>query len=171
MDRLVGIDEMSSLHWTNSKRKLSDLTPWPRNPRGIDEAQATLLIKSWDTFNQVDPLAIGPDNQLYDGHQRKDVLSAIERYGPDYEVAVRVSSRPLTEGEREKLAVIREKGSGDWDWDLLADFDKGDLLDWGFDEGEFPESIDDVEFPEYDESVADEVEYIECPDCGAKWPK
>lgn len=29
----------------------------------------------------------------------------------------------------------------------------------------------DVEFKEYDESVADEVEYITCPECGHKWPK
>ena len=28
-----------------------------------------------------------------------------------------------------------------------------------------------VEFPEYDESVADDVEYITCPECGYKWPK
>lgn len=28
-----------------------------------------------------------------------------------------------------------------------------------------------VEFKEYDESVADEVEYITCPECGYKWPK
>lgn len=29
----------------------------------------------------------------------------------------------------------------------------------------------DVEFKEYDESVADSVEYHECPSCGHKWPK
>jgi ParB-like chromosome segregation protein Spo0J len=28
-----------------------------------------------------------------------------------------------------------------------------------------------VEFKEYDESVAGEVEYITCPECGHKWPK
>lgn len=28
-----------------------------------------------------------------------------------------------------------------------------------------------VEFKEYDESAADEVEYIICPECGYKWPK
>jgi hypothetical protein len=28
-----------------------------------------------------------------------------------------------------------------------------------------------VEFKEYDESVEDEVEYLECPACGHKWPK
>ena len=26
-------------------------------------------------------------------------------------------------------------------------------------------------WPEYDESIADEVEYLECPECGHKWPK
>lgn len=29
----------------------------------------------------------------------------------------------------------------------------------------------DVDFKEYDESVEDEVEYIECPKCGHKFPK
>ena len=28
-----------------------------------------------------------------------------------------------------------------------------------------------VEFKEYDESVENEVEYLECPACGHKWPK
>lgn len=28
-----------------------------------------------------------------------------------------------------------------------------------------------VDFPEYDESVADSVEYLECPECGHRWPK
>jgi hypothetical protein len=29
----------------------------------------------------------------------------------------------------------------------------------------------DVDWKEYDESAADDVEYIECPECGHKWPK
>jgi hypothetical protein len=29
----------------------------------------------------------------------------------------------------------------------------------------------DIEFPEYDESVADDVEFCECPNCGHKFPK
>lgn len=42
----------------------------------------------------------------------------------------------------------------------------------------YPEEIDeitnqipDVDFQEYDESVENEVEYIECPHCGEKFPK
>lgn len=29
----------------------------------------------------------------------------------------------------------------------------------------------EVEFPEYDEAAADEVEYHTCPNCGHQWPK
>ena len=29
----------------------------------------------------------------------------------------------------------------------------------------------EIEFKEYDESVADDVQYLECPNCGHKWPK
>jgi len=28
-----------------------------------------------------------------------------------------------------------------------------------------------VDWKEYDESTADDVEYNECPECGHKWPK
>jgi len=40
------------------------------------------------------------------------------------------------------------------------------LLDEIAAEAAIPES-----WPEYDESIADEVEYLECPECGHKWPK
>ncbi len=32
-------------------------------------------------------------------------------------------------------------------------------------------NVDSVEFPEYDESIADTVEYHDCPNCGHKFPK
>lgn len=38
-------------------------------------------------------------------------------------------------------------------------------------QGIWDSNLEDVEFPEYDESIADEVEYIECPSCGHKFPK
>lgn len=33
------------------------------------------------------------------------------------------------------------------------------------------QDVSGVTFPEYDESVANEVEWLECPECGHKWPK
>lgn len=57
---------------------------------------------------------------------------------------------------------------------ILADIDAGvDLSRMFFEEemAEILKDIPDVEFPEYDEKVEDEVEYVECPHCGEKFPK
>jgi DNA modification methylase len=124
--------------WTNDRRKLRDLVPWDHNPREINKREAERLGDSLAEFGQPQTLAIGPDNEIYDGHQRRYVWASLTQYGPDYEVDVRVSSRPLTEKERQKLVIYLHKGTvGQWDWDELADtFDVPDLLEWGFDESE-----------------------------------
>ena len=164
-----------AITWANERRKLSDLIPWERNPRQIQDAQAERLVDSVETFGQVETLAIGPDDELYNGHQRLSVLAG--QYGMDYEVDVRVASRPLTEKEREKLTVYLHKGAaGEWAWDELATWDYGDLTAWGFDSAEldemFAESVPlPTEFKEYDESTADDVEMCTCPKCGATFPK
>ena len=95
--------------WTEEQRKLRDLQPWERSPRQITREQADRLVESFDEFGQVETMAIGPDNQIYNGHQRLSVLR--QKYGDDYEVDVRVASRPLTEKEREKLTVFLHKGA------------------------------------------------------------
>jgi len=174
------------LTWTNSTRKLSELVPWTHNPRGISEADAVRLAESLDQFGQIHAIAIGPGNEILDGHQRKNVWAACDRYGADYEVDVRISSRSLTEAEREKLVVYLHSGAtGGWNWDKLSAWDPTALEGWGLDEGalrqwndnaanlrEMREAEKEVpDFPEYDESIADEVEWLECPECGHRWPK
>lgn len=156
--------------WTDATRRLGDLLPWPHNPRQIRGKQAERLLESVEEFGQVETLAIDPDNEILNGHQRLKVL--MQKHGPQYEVAVRVSSRKLSERERQKLTVYLHKGAaGEFDFEILANtFDTDDLLAWGFEAHELG-GIPDVEFKEYDESVADEVEYLECPACGHKWPK
>jgi hypothetical protein len=129
---------MSDITWTNEKRKLGILVPWKRNPRQIKKAEGKRLAESLDTFGQIHPIAIGPDDEIYDGHQRQLVWSALDRYGADFEVDVRVSSRALTEKEREQLVVFLHRGTvAEWDWDVLAnEFEVGDLLEWGFSDAE-----------------------------------
>jgi hypothetical protein len=127
----------SSMFWTNEKRKLSDLKPWERNPRQIKDKQAKLLAESFSDFGQVETIAISANGDIYNGHQRLSVLAG--KYGMDYEVDVRVSSRDLTEKERERLTVYLHRGAtGEWDFDELANWDMSDLLTWGFEESDFP---------------------------------
>jgi hypothetical protein len=162
---------LEPITWTNETCKLSELKPWPRNPRQIKTDQAKRLVESFEQFGQVETIAVGPDGEVYNGHQRLNVLMA--KYGRDYEIEVRVSSRSLTEKEREKLTVFLHKGAaGEWDWDILAnEFEFDDLIKWGFKETDLVGKAFAPEFKAYDESIENEVEYIECPKCGNRFPK
>ena len=124
--------------WTNEKRRLGDLIPWEINPAQIGKREAERLEESLDEFGQVQTIAISPENEIYDGHQRKVVWSVSKKFGADYVVDVRVSSRPLTEQERKKLVIYLRKGAvGEFDWDILANnWEVDDLLEWGFTEKE-----------------------------------
>jgi DNA modification methylase len=146
--------------WSNEKRKLSELVPWERNPRQITDKQAKRLEESFEQFGQVEIIAIGPENQIYNGHQRLKVLS--QKYGADYEVDVRVASRALTEKEREKLTVYLHKGAaGDWDFDVLAnEFELDDLLNWGFEPKELDLDLWAGEPPEDVEPQIDKAEEL-----------
>jgi len=123
---------MTNIIWTNERRKLKDLKPWERNPRQITKEQARRLAESFDEFGQVETIAISPTDDVYNGHQRLAVL--MEKHGGDYEVEVRISSRALTEKEREKLTVYLNKGAaGEWNFDALANgFEVDELIEWGF---------------------------------------
>jgi hypothetical protein len=141
-----------SITWTNERRKLADLIPWEHNPRTIKQKQAERLVDSVETFGQVETLAIGPQNEIYNGHQRLSVLAG--QYGMDYEVDVRVASRELTERERQQLTVYLHKGAaGEFDFSELANWGiEDDLLAWGFE----PEELG-FDFDEDDTEANDKI--------------
>jgi len=123
---------MSDITWTNDRVRLGQLKRWERNPRRITKAQAQRLARSWQEFGQVQAVAVGPDNEVYDGHQRLSVLLAL--HGPDYEVDVRRASRALSDDERRALVLALHAGAvGAWDWDALFAWNSDMLRDWGFD--------------------------------------
>jgi len=77
-----------------------------------------------------------------------------------------------TERQCEQANIVANKAGGGFDWDILAnEFEFEDLLEWSFSEEELVGAFSAVEFKEYDESIADTVEWNECPECGHKWPK
>jgi len=123
-----------NITWTNSTRKLSDLIPWEINPAQIGKDEAKRLEESLTEFGQIQTIAISPTNEIYDGHQRQAVWGASRKFGKDYEVDVRVSSRELTEQERKKLVIyLRKSTVGEFDFDILANnWDFDELIDWGF---------------------------------------
>jgi len=122
-----------SLTWTNERVKLRDLKPWERNPRQISKRAAQRLLDSWRDYGQVQMIVVGPDNEVYDGHQRLSALKVF--YGDNYEVEVRRASRALTDDERQRLTILLHAGAtGSWNWDVLAGWDDSQLMAWGLDD-------------------------------------
>ena len=123
---------MSAPNWTPVTVSLGALKPWAANPRLSTKAQAKRILASFAKFGQVLPVAIGPDNEVYDGHQRLSALLTV--HGADYEIDARRSSRPLTDDERRALVVTLHAGAvGAWNWDDLAGWDAATLGEWGMD--------------------------------------
>lgn len=120
-----------TLAWTNCRVKLGELKPWASNPRMSTKAQAQRIIESFKRFGQVAPVAIAPDNTVYDGHQRLSALLTL--YGADYEIDARRASRMLTDEEHRALALALANAVGQWDWNMLSGWQPVELKEWGFD--------------------------------------
>lgn len=162
---------LAKINWTLRNFNLADLTDYYKNPRSLSEKEFKQLKTSLDKFGMIDKPIVNLDagNTIIGGHQRKHVLEATgvkecECWIPD---------RELTEREVEELNIRLNKNTGSWDFDTLAnEFELPDLVEWGFEPFELGINNEPApEFKEYDESVADDVEFIECPNCGHKWPK
>jgi len=99
----------------------------------------------------------------------------------DKMVVVQREDLDLYEDDTARQLAYADNRAGEMglDWNIeqiVADLDAGVSLDGIFAKDELSDllegfSIDGVEFKEYDESVADEVEFNTCPECGHKWPK
>ena len=120
------------LTWVNCTVALGDLKPWALNPRFSTKAQAKRIIDSFRRFDQVLTIAIGPDNEVYDGHQRLSALMTV--HGPAHQIDARRASRALTDDERRALILAINGGAvGAWDWDQLANWSADLLKAEGFD--------------------------------------
>ena len=156
-----------SIKWTDAKRKLSELIPWDVNPRQMTEKQAAHLQTSIDKFGIAQPFLISPNNDIYDGHQRKSLLAIMKQYGHDAEIPCRMSNRMLTDDERRELVIRLHENTGEWDWDMVPNlYDIEELGEWGMAEWKIERATIPSEFPEYDEDVADGISVCTCSECG-----
>mgnify|MGYP000853980535 FL=1 len=171
---------MTAIAWTPTLVALSTLKPWERNPKRISKNHAARLLELWERMGQFQTVAIGPDGEVYDGHQRLAVLKA--KHGSGYMVQALQASRPLTEREREELTIAAHSGTtGSWDWDALSGWDVDNLTAWGLDS----ELLADwnagatalremlaAEAPEFEpvdmseQTRLDEKKRVTCPECG-----
>jgi hypothetical protein len=121
------------LTWHPVKVKLRDLKPWDENPRQLTSEQARRIASSIERFGLVQAIAIGPDGEVYDGHQRLTVLKRTA--GPEAEVWALQSNRALTDEERRRLVIALHAGAtGQWDWDVLERWSRELVTEEGMDQ-------------------------------------
>lgn len=143
--------------------KVDSLKVSEYNPRKHDEQAEEQLKESIDRFGIVDPLIVnrapGRENVLIGGHFRAKVAkkSGIK------EVPVVFVNIPDIEKEKE-LNLRLNRNVGEWDYELLKEFDLNLLLDVGFDDQDLS-SIwsDSLETEDDNFDVAKEVAKIKEP--------
>ncbi len=123
------------------------LKPAEYNPRKHDKAAADQLKESISRFGVVDPLVVncapGRENVVIGGHFRLEVLKDL---GMEKVPAVYIN---IPDIEQEKELNIRlNKNTGEFDWDLLANFSEVFLRDVGFNSEELDEIFGIDEHPE-----------------------
>lgn len=159
------------------RMKLGDIAHNPRNWRTHPQEQR-------ETFNGIlkeigfagVPLAYQSERTgtltYVDGHLRKETA-------PDFEADVAILD--ITDTEADLLLSLYDPlgdmaGVDNEQLDsLLREINTGNealqraLAELG--EKTNTVNLDEIDFKEYDESVENDVEYNECPECGHKWPK
>lgn len=128
--------------------KVSALKPSVYNPRRWDEQAVAGLTESIKRFGLVDPLLVNGSkerkNIIIGGHFRYKVACNLGYK----EVPVVYLNIPDETLEKE-INLRLNKNQGDWDYELLAEFDESLLADVGFDSEELDEIFEiDLEEPD-----------------------
>ncbi|PTM58368.1 ParB N-terminal domain-containing protein [Desmospora activa] len=157
-------------------RKINPAVYNPRIDLKPDDPEYQKLKRSIEEFGFVEPLVWNKrTGNLVGGHQRFKVL--LEQGLKEVECSV----VDLDDAKEKALNIALNKISGDWDMpklkDLIEELDAGDIdiEITGYDTVEIEKlmnqfHVPDEDFPEYDESTADDVKTVTCPGCGHEFP-
>ena len=157
-------------------RSLDSLVPYSRNPRTHSDDQISQIAASIREFGFTNPILIDSNQGIIAGHGR---LAAAKELGLEKVPCIDLSH--LTEEQRRAYVIADNKIAlnGAWNEDFLR-VELTELKELGanleltgFNAMELADITlgKDVEFKEYDESAADDVQLITCPECGKSFPK
>ena len=111
--------------------KLSEIKINPNNPQKFtDLSKLENSIKEFPKMMELRPLVVDNNNMVLGGNKR---LVCLKNLGykeiPDTWVK---SAQELTEAEQKRFIIADNVGFGEWDWEVLSDWDEP-LKEWGLD--------------------------------------
>lgn len=163
-------------------KHISDLKFDKTNPRRHNPRNLKVTVDSLQKVGFARSIVIDEDDNILAGNGVTEAatLTGIENVvevEADGNTIIAVRRRGLTDEQKTLLKYYDNRSSELAEWDpevILSDIQSGVDFSAMFRDDELAEllgEIPDVAFPEYDESVADEVKYITCPHCGKEFPK
>jgi|TARA_R110001583_G_scaffold6471_5_gene32646 ParB-like chromosome segregation protein Spo0J len=129
------------------KIDINKLQPASYNPRQISTKQYKDLKESIKKFTLCDPIIINKDMTVIGGHQRLKVCKDLKHTEIDCVIL------DLTKEEERELNIRLNKSGGEFDMDLLSNFEIEELKDWGFKEIELGLNIDKIEEDKQDNYI------------------
>jgi ParB-like chromosome segregation protein Spo0J len=171
-DQMKAVPEASKI----VLKPLKSLVPFARNPRMHSDEQVAQIAASIKEFGFTNPILLDGDNGIVAGHGR---LAAAKLLGLEKVPCIDLSH--LSDEQKRAYIIADNKLAlnAGWNEDLLR-LELTDLKEMGanlqligFDTMELADIMlgKDVEFKEYDESAADDVQMVTCPKCGNSFPK
>jgi hypothetical protein len=118
--------------------KISEIKLNPENPRLIKDDKFKKLVNSIKEFPEmlkIRPIVVNKDMIILGGNMR---FKACKEAGLK-EIPVIIANELTSDQEREFLIKDNVSG-GEWDWNLLNDWDKDELDEWGLDVPELKET-------------------------------
>jgi ParB-like chromosome segregation protein Spo0J len=160
---------------------LDALKPDPRNARQHSRENLDLITGSLQEVGAARSIVIDEDNVILAGNATVEAAKAagltnVQVVEADGETVIAVRRSGLTPEQKRRLALFDNRAAELASWDsavlrsLAQDTDLAGIF--GADDlsallGEAP----DIAFPEYDESAAEEVAHVTCPECGHTFPR
>jgi len=166
--------------------KLSSFKVQQKNANAHTERGLEALGNAYSEVGYVAPMTAAANGELLDGSARLE--KAEEQFSDEALVIRHDGKKPIimvredietADSPKAKMISYGANRIGELglDWDaaqIAKDLDEGLDIHGLFEDHELEElmkEIPQVEFKEYDEGVENEVEYLECPHCGEKFPK
>ena len=109
--------------------KIGELKRNPKNPRIIKDSRfkdAVKSIKAFPQMLQLRPIVVNAEMMILGGDKR--YLASVE--AGLLEVPIIIADN-LTEAQQQEFIIKDNVGFGEWDWELLKDWDSLSLGEWG----------------------------------------
>ncbi len=125
---------MEPLNWIAGRKNIGELIALEKNPRKVTK---NALEKVKDRLRKRgfhDVLKLDTKNIILSGNVRTQAMLSLAAEDPERFDVVNVltPSRELTPEERDTIILESNRHDGEWETDLLADFDEHALLEAGF---------------------------------------